>query len=287
MAYAFCRISVRGSSGLDYQEAEILKVAEECKWEIKETIKYTGSAYKNIPEPLERLVKLKNKKILFYSVDRLSRNFDNGIDLAERFIEAGNELYFIVEKLRLVELRGPEWETFQKYLRYAEAESAKIAARSRDALKYIRSQGYFTGSTAPFGYNKQRLDNGRHVLVADPLAEHILQFIELCKTPGTTMKKINEVMALCGGDTKSHPIVLDEKTPTLETDLRWENIATLLNDYEIKGGPWSASKVSRIYKSNSVSKLASDFNLKIDLINHNARRGLDDDDDTDNSDDFQ
>lgn len=271
MTYVFCRVSSGRGCSLDYQEAEIKKVTDDCKWNIKETIKYVGSAYNEIPKPLLELCKLKRKKFVFYCVDRFSRNYLAGFDLASKFLKNKNELYFIVEKLKVNKDSGDEWETFCKYLKYAEAESRKIAKRVDDSCKYLRSQGYFTGSVAPFGYKKIKISNGRAKLAVDTHSSKILQFIDECKSLGTSLKRLNKTLAECGGDTKSDPIILDEKTKKLETDLRYENIAELLDDYEIDGGPWTKSKVSRIYKKYSVQNMTNEFNLKTGLLNNNPR----------------
>ena len=101
----------------------VKKVIDDCKWRIKETIKYVGSAYSETPKPLLELCKLKRKKFVFYCVDRFSRNYLAGFDLASKFLKNKNELYFIIEKLKVTKDSGDEWETFCKYLKYAEAES--------------------------------------------------------------------------------------------------------------------------------------------------------------------
>lgn len=271
MAYVFCRVSSGRGCSLDYQEAEIKKVTDDCKWRIKETIKYVGSAYSETPKPLLELCKLKRKKIVFYCVDRFSRNYLAGFNLASKFLKNKNELYFIVEKLKITKDSGDEWETFRKYLKYAENESQKIAKRVDDSRRYLRSQGYFTDSVAPFGYKKIKLSNGRTKLAIDTQSNKVLQFIDECKSPGTSLKRLNKTLAKCGGDTQSDPIIFDEKSDKLETDLRYENIAELLKDYEIDGGPWTKSKVSRIYKEHSVQNLTSEFNLKTELLNNNPR----------------
>ncbi len=271
MSYVFCRVSTGRGCSLDYQEAKIREVTESLKWNIKETIKYVGSAYNETPEPLIRLSKLKNKKIVFYCVDRFSRNYLKGFALATEFLKNKNELYFIVEKLKVTRDAGDEWEAFCKYLTYAEAESKKIAKRVTDSKEYLKSKGYFTESAAPFGYKKIKLANGRAKLAIDPSANKVLQFIDECKSPGTSLKQLNKTLAECGGDTKRDPILLDEGTKKLETDLRYENIAELLEDYEISGSPWTASKVSRIYKNHSVQSMAADFNIKTSLSNSNSK----------------
>ena len=84
---------------------------------------------------------------------------------------------------------------------------------------------------------------------------------------------MNESLAKCGGDIAQTPISLDEDSEILNTDLRYENIAQLLNDYAIEGGPWSKSKISKIYKNNSLVNLANEFaKLRISNTRENIKR---------------
>jgi DNA invertase Pin-like site-specific DNA recombinase len=262
MAYVFCRVSTGRGCSLDYQEDKIKSVLAQLNWNIRETIKCTGSAYNEVPARLNELSGLKGKKIVFYCVDRFSRNYTNGVILAKKFISNKNELYFVTEKLKLATSCGPEWETFCTYLRAAETESDKISARVSASKKYLESKGYFTGAKAPFGYKKVKLENGKSRLVSDPNADNLLQFIDECKSEGTPVSKLNNTLAKCGANTKKYPLFIDEGTKVLETDLRYDNIADILNDYEVPGGPWTKSKISRIYKNYSVTNLSDDFNKK-------------------------
>lgn len=277
MAYIFCRVSRLGggnslSCSLNYQEAEIQQVTNNLRWRIKETIKYVGSAYKKTPEPLLNLCQLKRQKFIFYSVDRFSRNFCAGLTLAKKFVKNKNELYFTSENLKITATSNKtEWAAFYRYLTDAEAESLKIASRISDARKYLSSQGYFTGSVAPFGQKKVKLTNGRNILEIDPKSRYILQFIEGCRSPGMSLERLNQSMLECGGDTQTQPITLDDGSEEIETVLTYANIAQLLQDYYIEGGPWTNTKVSKIYKRYSIQHIASMLTSRLQL---NGKRKL-------------
>ena len=271
MTYVFCRVSSGRGCSLAYQEAEIKKFTNANNWNIKETIKHVGSAFADVPKPLQALVNLKRKKIVFYCVDRFSRNYLAGMELAKSILKNRNVLYFTVEKLEVSENEGQHWEQFLSHLKYAEMESRKISQRINDSRHFLESRGYFTGSVAPFGYKKIKLLDGHSKLVSDAASEKILQFINECKSPGTSIKRINKTLYECGGDTHSNPIILDEQSNKLKTDLRYENIAELLEEYKIDGRPWTTSKVSRIYKKKSIQNLTNEFNIKTNLINVNTR----------------
>lgn len=260
MSYAFCRVSSdQGGCSLDYQEQAIKELAINKKINIKETIKYSGSAYNSIPEPLIRLAELKNKTIIFYSVDRFSRNYNYGIMMAKRFVKNKNRLYFVVEKLLVEFADSHEWNNFNNYLHYAQAESEKISQRVTDAKRYLRSKGYFTEATAPFGYKKVKLSNGRAKLLKDNDSNCIVNFIEECRTIGTKVRTLNETLHECGGDSKENPIILDDRSKRISTVLKFDNIAELLNDYSIRGGPWYGAKVSKIYYTHSINSLVADL----------------------------
>ncbi len=268
MSYVFCRISTGRGCSLDYQEALIRKAAGVAGSTIKEVIKHIGSAYKETPKALLHLsATLKHKKIMFYCVDRFSRNYNQGLQLAMDFLKNQNVLYFVVENLLVQATVGAEWDKFCKLLADAETESQKISRRVTDAKDHLTSQGYFTGSVAPFGYKKVKLLNGYVKIEVDPNTDQIVRFIKECKTPGVSVEQLNNTLAKCGGNTEAHPIILDGDSDVLETDLRFENIATLLNDYNILGGPWSSAKVSRVYHLSKLDK----FNIKDEKLNINTK----------------
>jgi DNA invertase Pin-like site-specific DNA recombinase len=250
--YAYCRISTfkPGSASLDAQEAEIKAVAEKLGWQIRGIDKEVLSGYSQESDRLKLYLKRRNAKILIYAVDRFSRNYETGKALAEKLLKCKHELFFVREKLSVKEVGSPKWNIFMKYLEIAEMESKMISERTMSAKKYLKMQGYFTESKAPFGYKKRKLTNGRSKLEVDPYADSVLKFIEDCKTEGISVRKLNDSLRNCDVDMSGDVIVLEDGKKTLETGLRYENIAELLNDYDVNGGPYSANKVARIYKGN-------------------------------------
>jgi DNA invertase Pin-like site-specific DNA recombinase len=263
---AYCRISCDSatSCSLDYQESEIKKVATQMKWKIKAIDKEVISAYKSTSDRLNAYRKKKKTKIVFYSIDRFSRNQEAGTKLATDLLKKHNELFFIREKLAIKDIKSLAWKQFLHYLYLAERESKLIGERISASKAYLKQEGYCTSSVAPFGYKKRKLDNGRCVLDENTYDWHLLAFIEDCKTVDTSLDDLNKSLATIGGDTKKYPIEFDRGMDVLVTDLTYHNIANILDEYNVNvigNGKWTASKVARIYKKNSIDIKFSNLSL--------------------------
>jgi hypothetical protein len=122
--YGFCRISCGSFGGnttknrqsessnkyaklntsLDMQENTIIKLFPK----IKTIIKCISGAYHKTSDDLISLLRLKKTKIIFYSVDRFSRNISSGVDLVRKFMKNDNTLIFIRENITLNKESVPE-----------------------------------------------------------------------------------------------------------------------------------------------------------------------------------
>jgi len=147
MAYAFCRVSTSSQSNgvsLSLQEKEINRVAKELNWNISKCEKVTGSAYKKDPFDFA-YSRLKNKKLLFYSVDRFSRNVLHATAMVDTLLLNKNVLYFIKEKLKVDTRNSPESTRLFNYIMLAENESKLISDRVSASKQYIKEQGIYNG----------------------------------------------------------------------------------------------------------------------------------------------
>jgi DNA invertase Pin-like site-specific DNA recombinase len=233
------------------QEQVAKKVTESYKLKVVSVSKEVISGYKKVSKKLVKLLDEKDINIIIYSVDRFSRNLVNGVKLARDLLKCGHTIYFIRENLKIESPRGKAWYTFIKYLEHAEHESKAISDRVKSVKSYLKEKGYFVGSKAPFGYKKQKLPNGRNVLVTDENANNIYKFIIDCKTAGTPVAKLHEDLKLCGvSDIDDNPIELSDDSEELNDSLDDKNIANLLNEYSVTGSPFSKAQVSKILNAD-------------------------------------
>lgn len=252
-AHVYCRISSFGQStiSLDMQEQVAKKVTESYKLNVVSVSKEVISGYKKVSKKLEKLLEEKDITIVIYSVDRFSRNLVNGVKLARDLLKCGHTIHFIRENLKIEHPRGKNWYTFIKYLEHAEHESRAISDRVKSVKSYLKDKGYFVGSKAPFGYKKQKLPNGRNVLITDTNATNIYKFVIDCKTAGTPVAKLHEDLKMCGvSDIDAYPIELSDDSDELSDSLDNKNIANLLNEYSVTGSPFSKAQVSKILNTD-------------------------------------
>lgn len=258
MAYSVSRISNSDNKSLDRQESEIQKFADTHMIHIVKKIRCSGTAFTGMQPAIDNLRYLQNRIIIFHAVDRFSRNYDLGLDLMRDLVNNHCTVYFVLDDLKVSSILDPEWQLFGDLLKMAEHESMRKSQRLKVANQHRLEAGYATNGSPPFGYKKQRLPNGYSTLVLDQPTIGIKEFIHECKTPGTSIAKLNETLLTCAGvdttDAKCHPIILDpaddsDTVPTkLRTDMTYRNIAELLNKYHVYGGPWTESKVTKVYR---------------------------------------
>ncbi len=260
--YGFCRISSGKSSiSLLAQEQEIERI---LPGEPKKIIKCISSAYRNIPNDMIMFKNISNAYILFCAVDRFSRNVILGSNLAKKILENKNTIHFIRENITLKYAKGFAWDKFIEYLKQSEAESDNISNRVKMAKQFLKRNGYYTSSNVPIGFKKIKLLNGRYKLEVDKNIANIKRFVKFCRTPGTTVRTLNKQLQMCGADTAKDPLILNINPKKLETDLTYNNIADLLNDYSLGKRKWNSSMISRLYNTdnanNSINNNSTDAN---------------------------
>lgn len=240
-ANVYCRVSAGSSCSLDYQESIMKKACDELKWSVGNVYKCVSSAYKKIPTYLPALSQIKNGKFVFYAVDRFSRDVEIGKKLAETFLKNKSQMYFVREKLLL---NRNNFQTFVKFLEHAEQESKNIADRTSNAKRYLASNGYCVNATAPFGFKKRKLPDGHNKIERNPKDLLIKRFILACRTMGTHVKELNKLLLNCGS---KETIELSEGNRIID-ELSYENIATILNDFNLGNRKWTPGLISRICK---------------------------------------
>jgi hypothetical protein len=192
----------------------------------------------------------------------------------------GNVIVFIRENIQIDKNTNEETlNIFREALKSAELESKNISDRVKLAKRYLESKGYYTGSIAPVGYKKIKSTNGRYKLIMDSNIQHIIKFISACKSKGTTIDCLNKLLSLCSADIEQ-PLILDNNTNQLLTDLTYENIASILNDYSVGDRKWNKTAVAKLHKKSkledaqreeSVDSIRKDSNKRLDGKDSNKR----------------
>lgn len=212
-----------------------------------------GSAYKNRSGTLATVIRRhRNTTLVVYSVDRFSRNQQDGMHLAQVAQSCRVAICFAMDGFVLNQTTMP---TFQKKLEQSEAYSRQLGERVSKALKMKRDQGFFAGGPLPFGYVTQQETGGKR-LVPDQDEQHVITFIAYClrqnKNRNVTAVKLNELMANITGEfaVRRDPIrCYDEDgapVDRLDDTLSSQDIADLLNDYNVRrrGNRWTGYAVS-------------------------------------------
>lgn len=179
-AYIVCRVSSKKQSGpthvsLRGQERRIRSLGnfpEHCRVKV---IRISASAYKSVPKVLLDLFEntLSGDYLMFYSVDRVSRNIELFINLLLEQHNKGVRIYTAVEEMWY----GDNRSRFYQCILNAQMESEAISRRVRMALDTKRRRGDFMGQT-PFGFSKGReLETERIILVPNAEEMKVRDFI--------------------------------------------------------------------------------------------------------------
>lgn len=238
-------------------------------------IQEVGTARGNIPPLLDVLSNKKGIIVIFYSVDRFSRNIQKGNELIDRMIKNGQTLIFIRENIIL-----KNDENYNNYrnslnlaLSHAEVESNAISDRVKLAFLQYKNQGFHVG-TVPFG--KSTISDSIHInrkrLVNNTREQKIIEFIKGCCTEGFSVAEINNILKQLAPIAESDPIVVEieeKQISHLISPLNYSTIADFLNDYEVpyrNNKKWTASIVSRIYHNNISNFSMTNINNVIDSM---------------------
>ena len=233
------------------------------------------SAFKQTPPLLLSLLGKKKSRIVCYSVDRFSRNMNNGLANAQKLIKAGCVLVFIREKLIVDRASGPMWLNFVKALSQAEAESQAISDRVKGAVRYLKKNGFHLGKIAPYG-SCIVADGKRRRLMPVKEEEHVIKFIQLCRTKSANVSEIKATLAKFAPSAKKDPLEFTHKDnpdvlmKRLKYAMLYGDIAYFLNEYgsTFREKKWTAQTVTKVYRASlkgdeEVEELDDLFNLSI------------------------
>jgi hypothetical protein len=157
-------------------------------------------------------------------------------------------------------------------LNAAQFEREMISKRVTDALKQKKELGSKLGKV-PYGYYAVQTMSNNGVIRTfekDPFQQQIIEFINLCRTSGTTLKELNLKMEAL---VKKVPVLMEEKKEEFEKivfndrskiikkELVFQNIADLLNSYGIPfkpGKSWQSNSVRSIYIHSLEEKISNE-----------------------------
>ncbi len=268
----FCRVSSFGQTGkycisFEVQEHKGNVCAKLFNLKIMGVIKIVESAYQGKTCTIKSLItKNRGKNIIIYDVSRFSRSVENGLELLEYAIKCNTRLFFVNE--------GIVWDKNHLDLRnqiraklfLAQEESRAIGRRVKDALAEKKRRGFFTGGIPKYGYKVIDADGGRRA-VPDKYEQAVIKFIDLCRTVGTSSRRLNEWLRQLSPNFDA-PIELrydDTKVNTLRDIMSYREIADLLNEYEVpkRKSVWTTSSISSIGKRQYENVLEGMVNMKL------------------------
>jgi DNA invertase Pin-like site-specific DNA recombinase len=146
MIYAYLRVSTI-KQDLDNQKFEILKFADEKKWQIDEWFSETISSTKKIEERklAELIAKLgKNDILIISEISRLGRSLMEIMSILNNFMNKNVKVYTVKEKYELGNNINSQILAFAFSLS-AQIERNLISMRTKEALARKKSEGKILG----------------------------------------------------------------------------------------------------------------------------------------------
>jgi DNA invertase Pin-like site-specific DNA recombinase len=277
----YCRISSVGQlSGfsLDVQLDECKRALVANNISDAVVVQEVHSAYEEIPPLLQELIRKRKHRMVFYAVDRFSRNVIKGIESAQTLINNKCVLIFIRERLMVDSTNGKEWLKLVQLLTQAEAESKAISNRVKSVVAYLKRSGYHTSGRVPFGFSvsPDAIIPKRKRLHPNHQESDVMKFITLCRTKGATIDSINQALDRAVPGAIADPIVIEwkdkDKTIKLEAlkyEMSYQDITYFLNEYGIlyRGKRWTINLVQSVGRrsqksaENNLLELDKEFSL--------------------------
>lgn len=163
VAWCLCRVSTKSQAGpntvsLDAQKAETYKVAVTLNKTLIRVLKVSSSAYKSIPTAIKQVCESTNPgdAILFYRVDRLSRNVVDCIPLLEGMNTRGVSIMSVTEKLTYSENKT----AFIEKMVDSQKESDLLSTKIRMANQAKRDRGDEHIGSVAYGKKYYRKPDG-------------------------------------------------------------------------------------------------------------------------------
>lgn len=259
LAVIYCRVSSfqqnnQYSVSFEVQEIKGQNCARLFNLKVDKTLKIVESAYNGKLKTLKKLIsEYRGKNILIYDVSRFCRNVENGMQLLGHALTCNTRLFFVSEGIVWDRNHLHVRETLRLRLTMAEEESKAIARRVSDARTVKKRNGFFIGGKAKYGYKKIDVDGGKK-LIEDENEQNVINFIRMCRTQGTSLRTMNRLMRQIStifGKKDSLELEFEgQLVDSIQEHLSYQNIADLLNDYEVmrRDTNWTAASVSATLK---------------------------------------
>lgn len=261
----YCRISSIGQTegvSLDAQLDQCKQLCVSNRIENTTHVQEVSSAYSSTPPILDTISKYRNTRVVFYAVDRFSRNVQNGINMAEAMLKNKCVLVFAREQLVVNSVDSLLWSTFVAAMRQAETESKAISQRVKGAITYLKRHGYHASGHIPYGYSvvPDADKPNRKRLVENPDEQKVLTFIRLCITRGSLVSEINDALKVI--NPRADSIVIEhrdefEPLKRLAEGMQMTDIAYFLEKSTYRGKPWTAARVSSAWKQATRQQTAA------------------------------
>lgn len=227
-------------------------------------VQEVNSAYEEIPPLLQKLIHKRAHRMVFYAVDRFSRNVNKGIESAQTLINNKCVLVFIRDQLIVESTNGEEWFKLVQLLTQAEAESKAISNRVKGVVAYLKRSGYHTSGRVPFGFSvsPDAIIPKCKRLHPNQQESDVMKFITLCRTKGASIESINQALDRAVPGAIADPIVIEwkdkDKTIKLEAlkyEMSYQDITYFLNEYGIlyRGKRWTINLVQSVYRRSQKS----------------------------------
>ena len=239
IAIVYCRLSrvpdaTRGVLSLDSQEFAIKNFLRERNMGIYSTLKNIGSAYKGPQTDLKNLLKsCKNKTLVVYEANRLSRNLNNFKEIY-KICEKNKHDIAIVNMNTIFDHRvRSNYQILHDLIAAAQKESADMGARISRTARYNNSR------RPAWGNMRDEHDN----IVPNPREQKITKLIKLLSTAGSSISEIKSLVTEVGKTEGKEPFEIEEYSQDGRTDLdtdrlpypMWPiNIAETFKIYEIR-----------------------------------------------------
>lgn len=243
----YCRVSsknqfIEGVS-LQVQQEKCTKYCREKGYTIKDTILEVASAKKI--QKQKKLLHLAKRNdfdaLIIYDVSRFSRNVTDGMNLVQRLSKRKIYIESITENLGTTNSFSYEF-TIVSLLNNAEYQLKQMIQKIKESRIKKESMGHCFGK-CPYGYKVQWNKNIRN-FIEDEYQQKVIDFIRSMKKP-ISLSEANEKLKEISKLEEFVTLSLDDESDFIENGLTFENIADILNDYDVdyNGKEWNRSNV--------------------------------------------
>lgn len=130
------------------------------------------------------------KVVLFASLSRFARNTADALNLRERLVDALGIRLISIEENYDSDVDGSDIMKFTLFSMLNEKVSNDISMSSRRGIRMSASKGNFTGSIAPFGYKKIKVDKLKTLEIVEEDAKIVHEIFDLYVNGGMGEKQI-------------------------------------------------------------------------------------------------